>query len=460
MTGPEEMNRVASINEQVALQAEHRILDAEVKTIANTIEGIAFLIQLFEQPVDEIFLSLPEEARQRFKLLSYEGLFTTTEGKELAKELVKAIVNRSIAAGSNVDTVADSLRRRCGSFCSADDVVIFKAQEQLQKAFEAGAESANGRTLLNESLKLFMKVASSLTADYLEAAVNQYLALSFFAGAIQLCLSVAQQRDRGNRALAWIKDDRPSPDSRSNIYDRRVSCYAHIWRVIEAVDATAPAPTDQEAVAANITRRKQEAYNVIDASEDEVFQTSLYDWYLQRGWSDRLLELNSPFVIAYLERKSVGEPGAADLLWRYHTHRQHYFEGAKVQLTLATSGFPLDLPARIDYLSRAKANASTRVPTFGRLNNSRQEVLQQINDQLDNANVQLEVLRRLEDDQRLLQNQERDKVLEKLNGRVMSLDEVCLIASKMDVTNKKCQSCSITMCLPQAITTFALSFTI
>jgi nuclear pore complex protein Nup155 len=71
LTGPEEMNRVSSINEQVALQAEHRVLDAQVRTILNTIEGIAFLTQLFEQPVDEIFLSLPDGARQRFKQLSF-----------------------------------------------------------------------------------------------------------------------------------------------------------------------------------------------------------------------------------------------------------------------------------------------------------------------------------------------------------------------------------------------------
>jgi nuclear pore complex protein Nup155 len=79
---------------------------------------------------------------------------------------------------------------------------------------------------------------------------------------------------------------------------------------------------------------------------------------------------------------------------------------------------------RIEYLSRAKANASTRVPTFGRLNNSRQEVLRDIGDQLDNASVQQEVLQRLEKDERL-QTENRTRVLQKLNGRVMTLDEVC-----------------------------------
>ncbi len=33
--------------------------------------------------------------------------------------------------------------------------------------------------------------------------------MQFYAGAIQLALSVAKEFDRGNRALGWIEDGRP-----------------------------------------------------------------------------------------------------------------------------------------------------------------------------------------------------------------------------------------------------------
>jgi nuclear pore complex protein Nup155 len=182
LSGPEEIVRITSVSERTALQGEHQVLITQLKAISNITEGIAFLSQLFEQPVEEISLSLPDSYRQTFRDLTYQGLFTGSDGKPLAKELVKAIVNRSIAAGSNVDTVADALQRRCGSFCSTDDVLIFKAQEKLQKAIESGAETATGRTLLNESLNLFEKVAGSLSPDYLQAAVEQYLNMAFYAG--------------------------------------------------------------------------------------------------------------------------------------------------------------------------------------------------------------------------------------------------------------------------------------
>lgn len=182
LAGPEALGRVSTNQEEVALRGEHRALHSLVKLIANVIEGISFVLMLFEERVDEILLSISDTSRQRVRQLTYEGLFCSPNGRDMAKELVKAIVNRNIANGSNVDTVAEALRRRCGSFCSADDVVVFKAQEQLKKASEAGANSQSGRMLLNESLNLFQRVAGSLSMENLQAAVEQYVSTEFYAG--------------------------------------------------------------------------------------------------------------------------------------------------------------------------------------------------------------------------------------------------------------------------------------
>jgi nuclear pore complex protein Nup155 len=182
LAGPDPLTRVTTKQDELCLEAEHRALHSLVVLIANIIEGIAFVLVLFDEGVEEIILSLSEQHRRRIRTLKYEGLFSTDEGKELAKELVKAIVNRSIASGSNVDTVADALRRRCGSFCSADDVVIFKAQELLRKASDTGGTTEPGRRLLNESLRLFEQVTANLSSEQLEWAVWQFVAMEFYAG--------------------------------------------------------------------------------------------------------------------------------------------------------------------------------------------------------------------------------------------------------------------------------------
>ena len=209
LSGPEALGRTSSKQEEVALQAEHRALHSMVVLIEHMIEGISFVLVLFDERIAEIMISLANETRQQVRNLTYEVLFTSPQGRDLAKELVKAIVNRNIASGSNVEAVAEALRRRCGSFCSAEDVKIFKAQELLKRASEAGSETEFGRNLLNEGLNLFKRVAGSLSMEQLQWVVQQFVAMQFYAGAIQLSLNVAQEADRGNRALAWIQEGRP-----------------------------------------------------------------------------------------------------------------------------------------------------------------------------------------------------------------------------------------------------------
>lgn len=171
-----------------------------------------------------------------------------------------------------------------------------------------------------------------------------------------------------------------------------------------------------------IARRKNEAYNIISCSKDEVFLTNLYDWYLEMGWSDRLLQIQSPFVITYLERKSIDDIAHADLLWRYYAQSERFFEAAKVQLQLAQSSFVLPLNRRIEYLGRARANASIFTPDVGR--QSRQRLLQEISELIDVANIQDDLLQRLKDDDRIAADR-KAAVFQEVDNQVMDLSEVC-----------------------------------
>ncbi|KAL5340402.1 Non-repetitive/WGA-negative nucleoporin C-terminal-domain-containing protein [Aspergillus crustosus] len=416
LSGPEALARVSTKQEEIELQAEHRALHSLVQLVSHTIEGISFVSVLFDEKVEEIVALLPEESRERFLKLTFEELFSTPKGHDIAKELVKGIVNRNIAKGANVETVADALRRRCGSFCSAEDVVIFKAQELLKRATEAGFNSELGRNLLNESLHLFEQVSESLPMDYLMPAVESYISNQFFAGAIKLALNVAGRSDKANLALSWMMDGQHSPDPRRDFYLFRTQCYDLIFRVVLAVDnLAAQDPGVVDGQLTTIAKRKNEAYSIVSESTDEVFLTSLYDWYLEQGWSDRLLRSDSSFVVEYLKRKSTDDISRADLLWRYYTQSERFFEAAKVQLELAQSSFILPLSRRIEYLGQARANASTFTPDVGR--QARQRLLQEISNLIDVANIQDDLLQRMKDDTRI-QPEQREKVLKDIDGSI------------------------------------------
>lgn len=430
LAGPEALGRVSTKQEELALQGEHRALHSLLALIKDVVEGISFVLVLFDERTDEIVLSLQDQSRQLARAMTYEKLFCSTEGKDLAKELVKAIVNRNIAHGSNVDSVTDALRRRCGSFCSENDCIIFKAQEQLNKASDASTNSETARKLLNESLRLLQKetVVAALTMDQLQWAMNGYTSLEFFAGAIELALKVAQEHDKGNRALSWLQEGASAQDSRVSLYESRIKCYDMIKTVVEALDKSLS--ESQEMIDGHYTlsaRRKREAYDVINDAKDETFHIYLYDWYLGQGWTERLLNVQSPYVIRYLERKSQAGIEYADLLWKYHAQYNNYQEAAKVQLGLAKSElFELSLDQRIEYLSRARANASTKTTSLGDINRSRQsrqELIREASDLLDVAIIQDDVLQRIRADGRLT-DERRPAITKQLNGRILPVDEV------------------------------------
>jgi nuclear pore complex protein Nup155 len=256
--------------------------------------------------------------------------------------------------------------------------------------------------------------------------------LTSYLGAIRLALKVAQEWDRGNKALSWVRDKNGDPNYvRKQFFDMRKSCYTLVCNVIQAVDQAynnqGPVP---DGVISQITRRKHEAYDQINNSDDEVFQNYLYDWYMENGWAERLLEVNSSFVIEYLRQSSETNLAHADLLWRYYAHYNDYLSAAETQFQLAKSTLPLSLEKRIEYLSRAKANASTRMTGFSetgvRNRQSRQELLRNISDHLDIANIQDDVLQRIRGDERLTGSR-REAVIARLNGEIQQLNEVSFI---------------------------------
>ncbi|CAM1503113.1 Fc.00g078890.m01.CDS01 [Cosmosporella sp. VM-42] len=422
LSGPSDLQRVSSRQEEVALQAEHQALHALQKLMESISEGISFVLMLFDERVADIFTRLDDTARQQLRDLTYEKLFSQTEGKDLAKLLVKAIVNRNIESGSNVETVADALRRRCGSFCSPDDVVIFKAQEQLKRASEQPLNTNASRSLLHESLRLFEKVAGSLTFANLQGAVAQYIDLKYYAGAIQLCLVVAREKDRGNTALSWVNDGKPTADPRANAFNDRKRSYDMIHDVLRHLDAASS--TEPEMIDGKLTliaTKRLEAYDVVNGSDDEVFHFDLYEWYIQQGWTDRILAIDSPHVITFLQRLAGTNVEHADLLCRFYTNRSRFFDAAEVQYQLANSDFAIGVKDRIRLLSLAKANCN--VSTVGVTRQQQQVLNHQVTELLEIAHIQDDLLERLSADERI-DPERKVEVEDALKGKIQGLSEL------------------------------------
>lgn len=432
LSGPADLQRAGSKQEELGFQGEHQAMRALETLMTGITEGISFVTTLFDERVTDIYTRLDDVSRQQLRDLTFEQLFSQDSGKELAKVLVKAIVNRNIENGSNVETVADALRRKCGSFCSPDDVVIFKAQEQLKKASEPSLNPNTSRTLLHESLRLFQKVARSLTQTNLESAIEQYVSLRYYAGAIQLCLVVASEKDRGNSALSWVNDGKPAGDPRARFFEDRKVIYGLIHTVLQHLDAAhSREPEMVDGKPTLIATKRTEAYDVVSNSSDEVFHFDLYEWYLQQGWTDRLLRIDSPHVITFLGRISGQSVEHADLLCRFYTMRQQYFAAAKVQADLAqTDTHEISIEDRLSLLSKAKVNASVMTPGISR--QEQQLLNHDVTELLEVAHIQDDLLKRLKADSRIPQERQPE-IEQNLNGKIQPLSEVSLPCSSLVV---------------------------
>ncbi|KAG0137774.1 hypothetical protein HOY82DRAFT_647197 [Tuber indicum] len=309
---------------EVAQQADHRMLHALVTLVGNTIEGISFVLFMLEEA----------------KKVTYASLFTRDSEAALAKELVREIVNRNIAALLNVDTIADTLRRRFGSFRSADDVVVFKAIEQVRRA-KTDVDPDNRNRLPRESLRLFVETGARWTKENLRDTWIEYRSLNYYPGCGQLSLTVARESDRGNEALGFLADG--------------------------------GVPT--------------------------VFHNTLHHWLDRRGLSDRHLGDDSLYVLGYLQRRSSESVDPYYLLWQYHARSENLYGADEDLHKLAQSDFDLSLMKRLEFPSRAKGLCVSYGPMG--IRQKMNELSHTLQEELDVAVIQDDVLRRVKEDGRI-----------------------------------------------------------
>jgi hypothetical protein len=55
------------------------------------------------------------------------------KGRDTARALLNTVINQQISYQISVDAISEILQQRCGSFCSADDVMQYKVSLQFMR---------------------------------------------------------------------------------------------------------------------------------------------------------------------------------------------------------------------------------------------------------------------------------------------------------------------------------------
>ncbi|KAI5123612.1 hypothetical protein M0805_003428 [Coniferiporia weirii] len=355
--------------------------------LGRSVEAISFILLLIDYHFGDLVAQCDKDTQVVISSLTYEELITTESGLHVSRALVNVIINSQIGQQISIDTVSDILQQRCGSFCSADDVMLYKARESVRKAADV-KDPSERQSILGESLRLFTRAARVIEFEKLREICGDYQHLNYAKGAVELPIQCAAVVDSDNVGLSFWMAGCPADDPRSNVLAKRERCYDLILHSLSIFDdqcAKNPTRQDFEDV-------RNHAYDAAFSSEDPVFHSHLYEWMIQKSMTDALLEIRPP----YLESHLLREPASAykyQLLWQLYVKNGQYLRAAEVLVALAQSTeFDLSLESRLEFLTLAVSNAKSHPVSVSGKHETAIAFLTELEDQLEVAQVQMELL--------------------------------------------------------------------
>ncbi|KAG9017194.1 hypothetical protein FRB90_001413 [Tulasnella sp. 427] len=408
--------------DQEAWKAEHAAANQFQTLLNQTIEAISFILLLIDYNMPLTLSRMDPPLQQAFFGLAYDDFLTSQNGRDTARRLVTAVINQQISQQISVDAISQVLQERCGSFCSPDDVMLHKAQEQIRRAKEAapGPERLNA---LDQSLKLFERGTKNMAIERLQSICKDYQDLHYAWGLVVLPLKCAEDWDVDERGAAYFNAGSPPNDPRADDLAKRNACYQCIIDSLKGfADASNAAVAANESTkAADLDTVFQRALTIALRSQDFVFHAYLYDWVISKDDGSELIEMSSPFVEQYLTHQPLTRQ-KMELLWQFYVQQGRYMDAAKTLALLAESmNFGLKLDERVEYLSRAISNAKSTSMDGSRRHDSDAEFLSDLQDKLDVASVQLEILPRV---YRVVPDSSKSPQVLDLATRLMTISEL------------------------------------
>lgn len=425
-------------SEEVANQAEDIAINSLIKLVKSIMEALSFLNVLYEESEVEgyehqylafkdiiRFLSL--DIQTELTKLKFKDLFApNTDIKRLIREILSSIINRSITRGASIEYTATALQERCGSFCSSSDILGFRAVEHLRRAKEIGLRDYETLSYhLNNAIKLFERIVDDISIEKLKEAVNIMLELHYFPKTIKFLLNMANSMDRGKLAYQYITDGSLEHDERKKYYEKRSAVYELVFETLVKVDelSASDVPTGAAGftVSNELNALREESYFVVLHYNDKLFHYQLYDWLVSQSCQDKLLQLDTDFILPYLQEKSKDSLEISNLLWIYYSKRSRFLEAAEILYTLAGSDFQLKLSERIECLSRANGFCNSVCPPSQK--QSMVQLADMIQEIFDVAAVQDDLLALIATDSRV-KSDARGELMNQLDGKILPVSDL------------------------------------
>ncbi|XP_072272710.1 nuclear pore complex protein Nup155 [Pyxicephalus adspersus] len=388
----------AQLAEKISLQGIHQL-------VKKTCQALALWKLLCEHQFSYIAAELQKELQEQLKITTFKDL--VIRDKELIGALIASLINCYIRDNAAVDGISSHLQDVCPLLYSPDDAICSKANELLQRSRQAPNKYDKER-MLRESLREYQKISQQVD---LVNVCAQYRQVRFYEGVVELCLTAAEKKDPQGLGLHFHKNGEPEEDSAGlQAYQERLNCYKCITDTLqELVNQSKAAPQSPSVPKKpgppvlssdpNMLSNEEaglhfeQMLKLAQRSTDELFNIALFNWLIQADLTDKLLELNSPYLEPHLVRMAKLDQNKVrymDLQWRYYEKNRNFSSAARVVAKLADMpSTDISLKQRIEYLSRAilSAKSSTGVSSLP----SDGEFLHELEEKMEVARIQLQI---------------------------------------------------------------------
>ncbi|KAI4892114.1 hypothetical protein NFI96_017898 [Prochilodus magdalenae] len=373
--------------------------------VHRSFQTLALWKLLCDHQFSLIISELPKDFQEQLKAISFKDV--VIRGRELTGALITALINVYIKDSASVDAISCHLRDICPLLYSSDDSVCSKANELLQSSRQVQNKGEKDRTL-KESLRLYQQISHHTD---LPLVCSQYRQVRFYEGVVELCLTAADKKDPQRLGPHFYKNGEPEEDAvGQQAFQERLSCYKCITDTMqELVNQSKAAPqspsvpkqpgppvmTSDPNMLSNedAAAHFEQMLGLAQRSQDELFHIALYNWLIQADLTDKLLEVNSPYLedhLMHMIKQDQNKVRNMDLLWRYYEKSRSFGKAAHVLARLADMhSTEISLKQRLEYISRAilSAKSSSCISSMG----ADGEFLHELEEKMEVVRIQVQI---------------------------------------------------------------------
>lgn len=384
---------------------EKASLQAMQQLVHRSCQTLALWKLLCDHQFSMIISEMAKEFQEQIKAVSFKDVVVS--GHELTGALITALINVYIKDSASVDTVSAHLRDICPLLYSSDDCTCSKANELLQSSRQIQNKLEKER-MLRESLRLYQQISSHTD---LPLVCSQYRQVRFYEGVVELGLTAADKKDPQKLGPHFYRNGEPEEDiSGQQAFQDRLSCYKCITDTMqELVNQSKAAPqspsvpkqpgppvmTSDPNMLSNedAAAHFEQMLDLAQRSQDELFHIALYNWLIQADLTDKLLEVNSPYLedhLMHMIKQDQSKVRNLDLLWRYYEKNRSFGKAAHVLARLAEMhSTEISLQQRLEYISRAilSAKSSSCMSSLG----ADGEFLHELEEKMEVVRIQVQI---------------------------------------------------------------------